>query len=262
MASNLRIQLNAWLGCPKPNPLAKMRLFCFPYAGGTAAIFRAWPDLLLTTSVEVCVIHLPGRAGRLQEPPFTHLLSLVQEIAPAIRPFLDKPFAFFGHSMGALISFELARQLRRERAPAPAQLFLSGRSAAHLPDVEPRTFDLPEAEFIQELRRLNGTPQEVLEHPELMHLMIPLLRADFSVCQTYEYEKGPPLDSPITIFGGLQDFEAPRAHLEAWREHTSSTFKLRMLPGDHFFLNSEQALLLNTLSQELGVLIPTTATSI
>lgn len=257
MAINLRKQLNAWIGCPKPNPLAQMRLFCFPYAGGTATIYRAWPDLLLG-SVEVCVIHLPGRAGRLQEQPFTRLLSLVEDLAPYIRPFLDKPFAFFGHSMGALISFELARVLRRERAPAPAQLFLSGRSAAHLPDVDPRTFDLPEQEFIEELRRLNGTPKEALEHPELMLLMIPLLRADFSVCQTYEYEKGPPLDTPITIFGGLQDYEVPREHLEAWREHTSSTFKLRMLPGDHFFLNSQQPLLLKTLSQELSALMRTT----
>jgi medium-chain acyl-[acyl-carrier-protein] hydrolase len=115
---------------------------------------------------------------------------------------------------------------------------------------------------IEELRRLNGTPQEVLDHPELMHLMIPLLRADFSVCQTYEYEKGEPLDTPITIFGGLQDHEVPRDNLEAWREHTSSTFKLRMLPGDHFFLNSEQALLLTTLSQDFGALIRTTVPSI
>lgn len=257
MAINLRRQLNTWIGCPKPNPLAQMRLFCFPYAGGTATIYRNWPDLIVG-SVEVCVIHLPGRAGRLQEPPFTRLLSLVPEIAPAIRPFLDKPYAFFGHSMGALISFELARQLRNDRAPAPVQLFLSGRSAPHLPDVDPRTFDLPETEFIDELRRLNGTPKEVLEHPELMHLMIPLLRADFSVCQTYEYEPGPPLDTPLTVFGGLQDYEVPREHLEGWRQHTNSAFKLRMLPGDHFFLNSQQPLLLKTLSQELSALVRTT----
>jgi medium-chain acyl-[acyl-carrier-protein] hydrolase len=261
MATNMRRQLNAWIGCPKPNPGAQMRLFCFPYAGGTAAIYRQWPDLV-PPNVEVYVAHLPGRAGRLQDPPFTRLLSLVEEIAPAVRPFLDKPFAFFGHSMGALISFELARRLQRDRAPMPAQLFLSGRSAPHIPDVDKRTFDLPEPEFIEELRRLNGTPKEVLEHPELMLLMIPLLRADFSVCQTYQYEKGPPLDCPITIFGGLQDHEVPREHLEGWREHTSSTFKLRMLPGDHFFLNSAQALLLKTLSQELAALIRTTVPTI
>ena len=261
MVTELKREHSAWLGFPKPNPHAQMRLFCFPYAGGTAAIFRKWPDLILT-SVEVCVINLPGRAGRLREPLFTNLLTLVQAMVPFIHPFLDRPFAFFGHSMGALISFELARHLRRERAPAPAQLFLSARSAPHLPDTDQRTFDLPEAEFIDELRRLNGTPREVLEHPELMQLMIPMLRADFSVCQTYEYEKEPPLDSPFTIFGGLDDDEVPRANLEAWREHSSSTFKLRMLPGGHFFLNSEQALLLNILSQELAALIRPTSTSI
>lgn len=251
MQSNLNKQLNAWISCPKPNPTAQLRLFCFPYAGGTAAIYRNWPEKLLA-NVELYLVHLPGRAGRLQEEPFTRLLTLVKELVPHIRPFLDKPYAFFGHSMGALISFELARQLRRERAPSPSQLFLSGRSAPHIPDTDPQTFDLPEAEFIQELRRLNGTPQEVLDHPELMLLMTPLLRADFSVCQTYEYEPGPPLDIPMIIFGGLQDHEVPREDLEAWREHTSATFKLRMLPGDHFFLNSEQALLLKTLSQDLS----------
>lgn len=261
MASNSNKQLNSWIACPKPNPLAQLRLFCFPYAGGTAAIYRSWPERLLST-VEVYVIHLPGRAGRLKELPFTNLLTLTRELAPFIRPFLDKPFAFFGHSMGALISFELTRHLRRESAPVPLQLFLSGRSAPQLPDVDPRTFDLPEEEFKQELRRLNGTPQEVLDHPELMHLMIPLLRADFSVCQTYEYENGPPLDMPITIFGGLEDYDVPRDYLEAWREHTSAAFKVRMLPGDHFFLNSQQALLLNTLSQDLGALVRHTVSTI
>jgi medium-chain acyl-[acyl-carrier-protein] hydrolase len=260
MASNVGSKPNAWLGWPKPNPLAQMRLFCFPYAGGSAMIYRSWPNLLIS-DVEVCPVHLPGRAQRLREQPFTRLSSLVQELVSAIRPFLDKPFAFFGHSMGAMIGFELARQLRLDHAPSPAQLFLSGRGAPHLAEADSPTFDLPDAEFVQYLRRLKGTPQEVLDDPELMQLMIPLLRADFAVCQTYEYKSEPPLDSPITVFGGLQDHEVRKEHLEAWREHTNSSFKLMMLPDDHFFLNSQQPLLLKILSQELFHCIRPTAYS-
>lgn len=252
---------NAWLGWPKPNPLAQMRLFCFPYAGGSALIYRNWPERLIS-EVEVCAINLPGRAQRLREAPYTRLSLLVEELAPAVRPFLDKPFAFFGHSMGAMISFELARHLRREQALAPAHLFLSGRGAPHLvKEADTPTFDLPDEEFVRELRRLKGTPQEVLDNPELMQLMIPLLRADFTVCQTYEYRQEPPLDCPITAFGGLQDKEVPREQLEGWREHTSSTFRLVMLPGDHFFLNSQREVLLRILSQELSQSLRPTAFS-
>jgi medium-chain acyl-[acyl-carrier-protein] hydrolase len=187
------------------------------------------------------------------EKPHARLAPLVEAIAAGIRPLLDeKPFAFFGHSMGALAAFELARELRRTDAPAPAHLFLSGCGAAHLVDFERPTYDLPEAEFIEELRRLSGTPPEVLEHPELLALIIPLLRADFAVCQTYEYAAGAPLDCPITAFGGLEDGEVPRARLEAWREQTGAAFKLHLLPGGHFFLHTAQALLLETLARELS----------
>jgi medium-chain acyl-[acyl-carrier-protein] hydrolase len=251
MATDVKRHPNHWFGWPKPNPLARMRLFCFPYAGGSAIIYRTWPDLL-TSSVELCAINLPGRGARLREAPFTRVSVLVREIATAIRPFFDKPFAFFGHSMGALISFELARQLRLENQAAPVQLFLSGCKAPHLPDNDPPTFGLPDGEFVKEIRRLNGTPNDLLENPELMQLMIPLLRADFAICQTYEYRQEPPLDFPITVFGGLEDHLVPRSHLEAWRQHTNAAFKLRMLPGSHFFLNSEQRSLLNILSQELS----------
>jgi medium-chain acyl-[acyl-carrier-protein] hydrolase len=253
VTSSKRNQLNEWVGLPIPNSQAALRLFCFPYAGGSAQAFRAWPDKLMRrVSVEVCPINLPGRASRMKETPHTRLAPLVEAIAGGIRPFLDeKPFAFFGHSMGALTCFELARELRRTDAPAPAHLFLSGCSAAQLVHFDRPTYDLPETEFIEELRRLSGTPPEVLEHPELLSLLIPLLRADFAVCQTYEYAAGEPLDCHITAFGGTQDDEVPLVRLEAWREQTNANFKLHLLPGDHFFLHSAQSLLLDTLAQEL-----------
>ncbi|HEV2800643.1 MAG TPA: alpha/beta fold hydrolase [Pyrinomonadaceae bacterium] len=246
-------EVNAWVGRLAPNPQARLRLFCFPYAGGSAHAFRAWPEKLSRIGVEVCPVQLPGRGSRMSETPYTRLAPLVEAIAAGLRPLLDKPYAFFGHSMGALTAFELARLLRREGAPAlPAHLFLSAASAAHLVEFERPTYDLPEAEFIEELRRLSGTPPEVLEHPELLSLLIPLLRADFAVCQTYEYAPEAPLNCPITAFGGLEDDEVPRARLEAWGEHTTAAFKLRLLPGDHFFMHSSQTLLLDTLAQELA----------
>jgi medium-chain acyl-[acyl-carrier-protein] hydrolase len=172
-------------------------------------------------------------------------------VAEAIMPYLDRPFAFFGHSLGALLSFELARYLRKQHGLSPIHLFLSGLGAPQIPVRELARHNLPEAEFIEELHRLKGTPKEVLENPELMRLMIPMLRADFSVSATYEYKIEPPLDCPFTVLGGLQDDDVGHEMLEGWREQTLSTFSLRMLPGDHFFLHSAQALLLDILHKEL-----------
>jgi medium-chain acyl-[acyl-carrier-protein] hydrolase len=242
---------SVWINCQKPNPAADMRLFCFPYAGGGAGVFREWPKQLPAT-VEVCAVKLPGRGTRLHEPAYTSLPPLVEAIAEGLAPHLrDKPFAFFGHSMGALVGFELARLLRGRGEPSPAHLFVSGSRAPHLPTPRPHIYALPEAELIEELRRLGGTPREVLEHPELMQLMLPIIRADFSVCQTYAHREGPPLDCPVTAFGGLQDEDIEREHVAAWRRQTTSTFSARMLPGDHFFLHTAQPQLLTAVAGEL-----------
>ncbi|HEV7906270.1 MAG TPA: alpha/beta fold hydrolase [Pyrinomonadaceae bacterium] len=224
-------------------------MFCFPYAGGAASVYRNWAKHL-PSSIEVCPVQLPGRGSRMGEPFFRRIEPLVEAAAEALLPYFDRPFAFFGHSMGAIISFELARLLRREHKLLVTKLFLSARPAPHLPDDEPTTYNLPEPEFREELRRLKGTPQEVLEHPDLMALMSPMLRADFEVCQTYEYVPEPPLKCPITVFGGLQDEEVSREQLDAWRAHTDASFALRMFPGDHFFLHASAPMLLRLIAQE------------
>jgi medium-chain acyl-[acyl-carrier-protein] hydrolase len=248
------ITTNRWLGLGKPNPQAKLRLFCFPYAGGGSLIFRRWGEGL-PESVEVCSVQLPGREMRLREMAFTRMMPLVQAIAEAMLPYFDKPFAFFGHSMGATISFELARHLRREYSLQPEQLFVSGRSAPQIPNTDPPTYHLPEERFIEELRRLSGTPKEVLEHKELLGVLLPLLRADFELIQTYQYTVEPPLDCPISAFGGLQDEEVGRNILESWKEQTTVSFALHMFPGNHFFLHSSQSLLLRILGQETAKLV-------
>lgn len=241
---------SSWVTCPKPRPQATLRLFCFHYAGGGALVFRTWRDSL-PHSVEVCAIKLPGRGMRLRESPFTQLQPLVQHLASALLPYLDKPFVFFGHSMGGLVSFELTRLLRREHGVSPVHLFVSGHRAPQVPDPDPPIHALPESEFLQELRRLNGTPEAVLKNAELMQLLLPTLRADFAVVETYGYTPELPLDCPITAFGGLQDREVSCDELEAWRVQTNASFVLEMFPGDHFFLHSAESLLLQSLSQKL-----------
>lgn len=244
-----------WVKSPKPNPAARLRLFCFPHAGGGALTYRTWPEAL-PAEVEVCPVQLPGRESRIRERPFDDLNALVDALVPELLPLLDRPFAFFGHSMGAMIGFEVARRLRARRLACPQRMFASGRRAPQLPPKgERRTFDLPKNEFVEELGRLNGTPREVLEHPELLELLLPILRADFSVCQTYSYVPGEPLDIPITVLGGSEDSDVSRTGLEAWREQTSGAFKLHMLPGDHFFINSARARVCQLVGAELNDLL-------
>ncbi|MGB2677420.1 MAG: alpha/beta fold hydrolase, partial [Candidatus Acidiferrum sp.] len=239
-----------WVACRKPNPQARLRLFCFPYAGTGASIFRTWSDGL-PADFEVCPVQFPGRGTRLMETPFTQLEPLVQALAQALGPLLDKPFAFFGHSLGALVGFELARQLRRQSGVQPVRLFVSADRAPQLPHRDRPIHVLPEGEFLVELRCLNGIPGKVLEEVELMQTMLPVLRADLAVCETYVYSTEPPLNCPISTFGGLQDRRVSRGDLEAWRDQTSASFSLRMFPGDHFFWHTTQPLLLQVLSQDL-----------
>lgn len=243
-----------WLVYHKPNPSARLRLFCLPYAGGAAAIFREW-SARLPLPVEICPVELPGRGRRIREQPSTHLPSLVGAMSEALLPYMDMPFALLGHSMGALLGFELARRLRREGGPAPQALFVSGRRAPHLPNTDPVTYDLPAPEFLRTLRELNGTPSEVLESPELIELMLPVLRADFEICERYAYTPEPPLNSPIGACGGLQDGGVPASSLHEWRAQTTGDFSVRMVPGDHFFINTHQSVFLGAVAQQLRQLL-------
>jgi medium-chain acyl-[acyl-carrier-protein] hydrolase len=234
----------------KPRLEATFRLFCFPYAGGSALIYRQWANHL-PRQVEVCPVQLPGRGHRLREAPLNRMSPLVEVVAQQIRELSGQPFAFFGHSMGATIAFEIARLLRRERAPQPLHLFVSGRSAPQVPETRTPTYNLPEPELIEDLRRLNGTPSEIFDEPDMLNVMLPLIRTDFEVVQTYAYEDEPALDCPITVYGGLQDQEVKRENLNAWCAQTTAPFRVRLFPGDHFFINANRELLLETLTRNL-----------
>lgn len=240
-----------WFTKPKSDGrAARVRLFCFPYAGGSALIFRQWPELL-STAVEVRAAQLPGRGTRMSERSFDDIHKLVEALLPVIAEQLDKPFALFGHSMGGAIAFELSRRLRAQLDVEPQHLFISGRRAPHLPDIERPFYDLPDDEFKEELRRLNGTPAEVFEHPEMMEMLLPILRADVTLSQTYKCDSRPSLSCPLTVFGGLRDSLDEPEGLQAWREHTVGPFARRMFDGDHFFINTARQHLLREVERVL-----------
>jgi surfactin synthase thioesterase subunit len=234
-----------WIVTHRPSS-SGLRLICFPYAGAGASVFRSWGEGL-PPDVEICAVQLPGRESRITECPVGDLRELLPKLDEALEPYLDRPFAFFGHSIGALVSFELARELRRTRRVEPLHLFVSGCSAPHHPDSD-RLSELPESEFVDRLKQFNGTPPEVLHHPELMQLVLPTLRADFSLRDRYLHRDEPPLDCPITAFGGMADSHVSGAKLEGWKQHTRERFQLWLFQGDHFFLRTAQEPMLEALS--------------
>jgi medium-chain acyl-[acyl-carrier-protein] hydrolase len=243
-----------WIACPKPNTRAELRLFCFPYAGGGASIFRRWVDDL-PPEIEVCPVLLPGKDDRLLELPFTQFSHLIETLAQVLHPYLQVPFAFFGHSMGGLVAFELARELRRQNAPRPAHLIVSATPAPHLPNPADSFNVDSDAAIIEALRCFDGTPEWVLQDDELMQKLLPTIRADFQLLKDYTYLAEDLLDCPISAFGGWQDKLVTQEHIEAWKKHTNRVFTMRMFQGNHLFLHEidgTRSLLLSSISQELS----------
>ena len=247
--------LDRWIARPRPNPRARLRLFCIAHAGGGASSFRGWADAL-PAEVEVCPVQLPGRENRVAEPPFDRLEPLVAALCGAVRPYLDLPWALFGHSNGALIGFELARALRAQGLPGIQHLFASGRRAPDVPSGTPDSRHLPADEFLAGLADLGGISRELLQHREMVELLLPMLRADVSLYETYEFREQPPLDCPITAYGGTEDARVSREALEAWGRHATGPFRVRIFPGGHFFHQTERTAFLRTLSADLSAVLP------
>jgi surfactin synthase thioesterase subunit len=236
-----------------PQPRARVRLFCFHSAGGGPSMYREW-GRALPEHVEVCAVCLPGREQLFTLPVRNDLLEIVERVAPAVEPLLDLPYALFGHSMGAVVAFELARRLRHAGKPDPARLFVSARRAPDLPDRWPPIRQLPDRELIAEVqRRYGGISSEVLANDELLDLFVPVLRADLTALGTYRYTGAAPLACPISCFGGAADAWVAADELEHWRTHTTAGFDLRVLPGAHFYLENEgRGALLATLQRALA----------
>lgn len=239
-----------WLNRMNTPRQPSLRLICFPYAGAGTAVFRRWPALL-PSHTEFWAVQLPGRETRFLEPPAYHMEPVVRSVTAELLQLPEMPFAFFGHSMGALIAFETARLLREQRQRLPGCLFVSGNRPPQLQETAPKIVDLAAGDFLEVLQRMNGTPPEILNNPELMELLVPVLRADLSVCQTYRYAVEQPLACPIVAFAGQDDSEAPLDLMAAWSEQTECDFRLVTLPGDHFYLQTFEARFLANLSVAL-----------
>jgi medium-chain acyl-[acyl-carrier-protein] hydrolase len=245
---------NRWFNIKKPAPNALIRLFCFPYAGGSAQIFSDWCDSL-PPEIEVIGVQYPGRGSRFVDPLIGSCDGMVEALIPNITPVLDKPFVFFGHSNGGMLSFELARKLQQQGITRQLYHFVSAKRAIHLPARRRALHALPEQEFIEELENLGGTPKEILEQRELMALFLPVLRSDFSLSETFSYEGDHKLHCDATLLYGSKDTDVPKEDVLKWHELIDGKVDTRVYDGDHFFINSHKEEVLNYLSEKLTELL-------
>lgn len=233
-------------------PLAqpRVRLYCLPYAGGSARAFQSWRDIL-PSDVALVGIEYPGHGRRISEPAIDRIDVLAGQLVSALAKVPRGPYALFGHSMGALAAFEMSHQLAGRGAPLPILLAVSGHGAASLPSTDRPVHASSDDAFLARLRELNATPPEVLETPDLLELMMPILRADFRAAETYVPADRPKLDIPIVAYGGLLDPDVGRDQLLAWGNETTARCTVRMFPGDHFFPRTARDRVVATLTRDL-----------
>jgi medium-chain acyl-[acyl-carrier-protein] hydrolase len=246
------VSSSKWILIPKPRPAARARLFCFPFAGGGAGAYRPWaPEL--PEEIELVCIQPPGRENRFGEPRFTDMAAMVGDLADVITPWLDRPYAFFGHSMGTVVAYETIRALGRRFAPEPLALFASGRTAPHAPRLHPPLHLQDDATFADTIRHFNGTPAAILNNAEFLKLLIPLLRADITLHETYEYEAGPPLTGSLWALSGDSDPEVTPEELQQWGRHTTGPFEHRIFPGDHFYLQPQRQAVIESIVRGMRI---------
>ncbi|XVV00811.1 thioesterase II family protein [Actinosynnema sp. CA-248983] len=236
---------------PAAAPDAPVLLYCVAHAGGGAGFFRSWHDGL-GPGVGLCPVVLPGRESRVRETPLTTVADIAEPLAEAVRAHADRPYALFGHSMGAVVAYEVARRLTTAPRP-PLRLFVSGRRAPHLPARRPPLHPLPPEEFVPAVAAMGGTPREVLDQPGLMRLFLPGLRADFAVNETYRPLLGPMLDCPVSALTGDADPEVEVAEVRRWAEVTTGPFRLRVFPGGHFYHAGPPPGVVDALRSDLAV---------
>jgi medium-chain acyl-[acyl-carrier-protein] hydrolase len=242
-------QASPWFVAPTPDEQSRLRLFCFPYVGASHTVFRTW-SRILPDEVTVYGVALPGRGRRILEAPISNLRDLVDELEEAIQPYLDRPYAFYGHSFGALVGFELARHLRRQ-STSPALLSVSGAHPPQLFRGDTANHTLSDQELVAVVRRLGGTPEAVLENAELVAALLPAIRADYEALETYVYTPGEPFDFPILGLGGTEDPQVALGDIQAWSEHTRAEFTLQLFPGGHFFIHQLEPQVLEILGSVL-----------
>lgn len=241
---------NKWFIRPLAKRAPHLRLICLPYAGGSASTYMSWAAHL-PPEVELIAVQPPGRGTRTGEAPYAAMAPLVDELLSVFPEVVDRPYVLFGHSLGSRVAFELALRCQQMGLPLPVSLIASGSRPPHLRRSEHPIHDLPEAEFIAELRELNGTPEEVLQNEELLQLVIPLLRADFRIAELYLAAQTR-LACPLVVFGGTEDHEVSRQDLDAWRDLSTYDCEIHWIPGGHFFIEQNRALVLQKVNAILA----------
>ncbi|MFK8017907.1 MAG: thioesterase II family protein [Gammaproteobacteria bacterium] len=229
-----------WFIVPAPKTPPRLRLFCFAYAGGTAAQYAPWVDQL-DDSIELVAVQLPGRANRLFEAPYHSMTPLVKDLATAMTPWLTVPYAFFGHSLGSRVALSVAQHLAQHNIATPEYFIASGSNAPHLSRPKRNVWSLPTPQFIDELKRLNGTPAEILQNKELMELHLPMLRADFRLADTRFPVPQKTLRSTAWVFAGVDDIDQPEEELLQWGDFFDNRVRLEMFEGAHFFVDTQRA---------------------
>lgn len=228
-----------WFAAEATAPQAAAQLFCLPHAGGGASAYRDW-QAVAGPDVEVVPVHLPGRESRFAEPPAVSAAELADRLAGPLLERADRPFALFGHSMGALLAYELTHELLRRGRP-PGRLLVSAYPAPHLsrPGSADTVHSLPDQLLVEHVRAHRGTAGEVLDHPELLELLLPAIRADYALCETYRFADRPPLPVPVTVLGGADDPGVGEEELRAWARLTTAGCTVEILPGGHFYLHGQ-----------------------
>jgi medium-chain acyl-[acyl-carrier-protein] hydrolase len=242
--------MSNWFIPFKYNKNSYIRLFCFHYGGGSASAYREWAKDIVD-HVDLVAIQLPGRESRFSEPLLDNVLDIVNKLSLDFQDYLDKPYIFFGHSIGALIAFEFTRTLRKKGMPQPKHLIISGTKAPQVQLKRAPIHHLPDSELTEKIREYNGIPSYILEDKELMAIFLPIIRSDFCISEAYKYNSEEPLTCPITALGGLSDDTFDSRDLLKWQEQTSSSFEHELLPGDHFFIKSSYQEVINIVNKVL-----------
>lgn len=243
--------INRWFNTYGLPQGARKRIFAFPHSGAGSSFYHQWAMNFDKDDIDFLGIQLPGRESRFQEVPFSSIESLLHNLSIAIKPLLDKPYVLFGHSLGALIAYELCRKLHQEGFLLPRRLYVSGFRSPELPNPNLELHELPDDQITEALKTYAGTPNEILLNRELMQIFLPLLRADFRLHETWSYEASVPLPCPITALSGKQDCITLPTSMYNWEAQTSSLFEHYIYSGDHFFLNQHQQDIIQHIYREL-----------
>jgi medium-chain acyl-[acyl-carrier-protein] hydrolase len=239
-----------WLKRPRPDGDPGTRLFCFHHAGGTASMYRRWPAMM-PQAIEPIAVQLPGRAERFREPPFEEMAPLVDALVPVIRPYLGRPFAFYGLSMGGRVAWALAHRLRAESMPLPSVLFLASVAAPGWEEGKAAIWAARKENLVGYLREMGGTPPELFAQPELLASLLPTLRADLTLVDSLRFTPGQQLDVPIRAFAGASDVEGAPERMSGWRDQTRGGFELQIVSGGHFFDANGELAVIRSVSEHL-----------